>query len=792
MSDLKLQITKTNKYQTNNFPYQYENISKISNKYQRIKIPAKEYKNNILKDPNERNYKRGSPFLKFSPFENQELFVNSKGNVEYIYHNEDYNESEDDFYQRNSDIYLRKRNYENLNKCQNEKYPLSNKKIYQIYYSKEILNTQPNTCKKIVKYLSPESKNGNHKKIRYKNEYDYRWKNQKNNTYNNSNENIMTNMKTSNTTVNIYSNNVENTSNYSNKNERIYSNINSKSSNYNNNSIDNNAILNKNNKGGNRRTFSYNDKSKKNQNTKRNTTTKLFLFKNNRDYSNIENEFIKSKSFDGKYLKMQNSQNLQIIQDEKLYQILLPIPPNEIDYNCNFSIPRDNLRKRKKNNNNYSSNIKNRPIMNNDIDDKESNNSQKNFNTNMTYSKKLIKKNKINKEDFIINNFSLNIKETGRKFQNEMKIIKTDLNYYEGKTRNWNDIIKPNNEPYFTIERLKNKEKNLSENNVQKFCYKGKIVRNWNSTNDKQKMDNICIYKNKNSKNINLFKQKGAFFTIKGKGKNWNNILVIQQEINHNIEPNINENKKIIKKKKMVEYEVNLRYTEKISNIKKKTLYRESLTNREIFIKNKNENEYNENIEGSSINEESQNLESPSPQNKMRSEYREQIILYNTKYQGKIPIKSENNSVNDYNFQKSNSEIHVEENEMDQSQSNKSNIYRSQKLHIDYIFKNDFNSSIKNNKDEKSKTFIKQINYSEVKPESSVEMDYDINFPEPDKLNQIKKRESEHSNLTENLGSLKENVENINIHNSSLVIKDNNLNKKIISRSSMREENADN
>ena len=351
MSDLKLQITKTNKYQTNNFPYQYENISKISNKYQRIKIPAKEYKNNILKDPNERNYKRGSPFLKFSPFENQELFVNSKGNVEYIYHNEDYKESEDDFYQRNSDIYLRKRNYENLNKCQNEKYPLSNKKIYQIYYSKEILNTQPNTCKKIVKYLSPESKNGNHKKIRYKNEYDYRWKNLKNYTYNNSNENIITNMKTNNTTVNIYSNNVENTSNYSNKNERIYSNINSKSSNYNNKYIENNAILNKNNKGGNRRTFSYNDKSKKNQNTKRNTTTKLFLFKNNRDYSNIENEFIKSKSFDGKYLKMQNSQNLQIIQDEKLYQILLPIPPNEIDYNCNFAIPRDNLRKRNKNNN---------------------------------------------------------------------------------------------------------------------------------------------------------------------------------------------------------------------------------------------------------------------------------------------------------------------------------------------------------------------------------------------------------------------------------------------------------
>jgi len=166
MSDLKLQITKTNKYQTNNFPYQYKNISKISNKYQRINIPVKEYKNNILKDPNERNYKRGSPFLKFSPFENQEFFVNSKGNVEYIYHNEDCKESDDDFYQNNSNIYLRKRNYENLSKYQNEKCPLSNNKVYQIYYSKEILNTQPNTCKKIVKYLSPESKNGNHKKNR--------------------------------------------------------------------------------------------------------------------------------------------------------------------------------------------------------------------------------------------------------------------------------------------------------------------------------------------------------------------------------------------------------------------------------------------------------------------------------------------------------------------------------------------------------------------------------------------------------------------------------------------------
>ena len=144
MSDLKLQITKTNKYQSNNFPYKYKKITNISDKYQRINIPINKYKSNIINDYNMRNYKRGSPFLKFSPFENQEFFVNSKGNVEYICHNEEYKESEDDFYQRNSDIYLRKRNYENLNKYQNEKYPLSNKKIYQIYYSKEILNTQPN------------------------------------------------------------------------------------------------------------------------------------------------------------------------------------------------------------------------------------------------------------------------------------------------------------------------------------------------------------------------------------------------------------------------------------------------------------------------------------------------------------------------------------------------------------------------------------------------------------------------------------------------------------------------
>ena len=465
MSDLKLQISKQNNYQPNNLPYNFKKISKVSNKYKRINIPHKEYNKKYINSFKKKNYLIGSPYLKFLPFENQEIFVNSRGNFEYICHNEDYKENEDDFYQKNSDIYLHKGNFVDLHNYEVGNQNLKKNKVYQIYYSNEILNTQPNTCKKIVKYLSPEPKNENHKKVRYKKKYENMVNDLKSNTCNNSNEKIITNMKTNNTTVNIYSNNVGNISNSSYKNEQINSNINSRYSNLNRKYLYNNEMLNINNKDDNKRTFSYNNSSSKNQIKKRNTTTKLFLFKNNRDYIDIENEFRKSKSFDGKYLKMQNSQNLQIIQDEKLYQILLPIAPNEIDYNCNFQIPKDNLRRRNKNIND-SSNIKNEQFIDDNINEKENNNNQEKINNNLTYSKKRIKKNKINKEDFIINNFSLSIKETGRKFQDEMKIINTDLNYYEGKSKNWNDIIKPNNEPYFTIERQKNKGKNLSENKV--------------------------------------------------------------------------------------------------------------------------------------------------------------------------------------------------------------------------------------------------------------------------------------------------------------------------------------
>ena len=782
MSDLKLQISKQNKYQSNNLPSNLKKISKVSNKYKRINIPHKEYNKKYINSFKKKNYRIASPYLKFLPFENQEFFVNSKGNFEYICHNEDYKENENDFYQNNSDFYLHKGNFVDLHNYEVENQNLKINKVYQIYYSNEILNTQPNTCKKIVKYLSPEPKNENHKKVRYKSKYENMENDLKSNTYNNSNEKIITNMKTNNTTVNIYSNNVGNISNSSYKNEQINSNINSRYSNLNRKYLYNNEMLN----------------SSKNQIKKRNTTTKLFLFKNNRDYTDIEDEFRKSKSFDGKNLKMQNSQNLQIIQDEKLYQILLPIAPNEIDYNCNFQIPKDNLRRRNKNIID-SSNTKNEQFIDDNINEKENNNNQEKINNNLTYSKKRIKKNKINKEDFTINKFSLSIKETGRKFQDEMKIVNTDLNYYEGKSRNWNDIIKPNNEPNFTIERQINKGKNLSENKVEKFCYKGKIKNNWNTTNNKQLMDNICFYKNKNLKKINLHQQKNVFFTINGVGKNWNNNLVNTEEINVILTANIDENKKINKKEKMSEYElsqkfsdeeiiVNPKYMEDKSKINKEYLYRQSITNKLIFKKNKKEYEFGINTEGSSNNEENQKSEYSSPQNKMRNEYREQIILSNPKYEGNISIRSKNNFNNNFNR---NSEILVEENEMSQSESNKSNIYRSQKLHVEYIFKKDFNSSINNYKDEKSKTFLKQMKYGEVKKESSVDLDYNINFPDPDQLNQYQ-RESESSNLTENLGALKENIENINIHNSNKVINDNNLNKQFFSKHLMRITNNEN
>ena len=51
--------------------------------------------------------------------------------------------------------------------------------------------------------------------------------------------------------------------------------------------------------------------------------------------NNIERN---NQSYDKEDLIMQNEQNIQVIQDKKLLQILVPIPPNQIDYACDLKI----------------------------------------------------------------------------------------------------------------------------------------------------------------------------------------------------------------------------------------------------------------------------------------------------------------------------------------------------------------------------------------------------------------------------------------------------------------------
>ena len=91
-----------------------------------------------------------------------------------------------------------------------------------------------------------------------------------------------------------------------------------------------------NDKDENKRSFLDDYKYMKDQYLKRNTKTKLYVFKINKNYKEEEYNFIKSKSFDKKNLKIQNSQNIQIINKDKLYQILILISNYEIDYNCKF------------------------------------------------------------------------------------------------------------------------------------------------------------------------------------------------------------------------------------------------------------------------------------------------------------------------------------------------------------------------------------------------------------------------------------------------------------------------
>ena len=293
------------------------------------------------------------------------------------------------------------------------------------------------------------------------------------------------------------------------------------------------------------RTFSYDNSINK----RSSTNTKIFLSDHSRAYEDLEYEFMRHKSFDKRYLKMQNSQNMQILQEEKLYQILLPIPPNEIDYICDFEIKSEINNDYIENKTTKNINIKTTEI----ISEKEINtNNNKNNNfikRNIKYKKntswrKSNSPNKIKNKDLKIANFSLNFNETSRKFKGEMIIENTGLNY-ERSPRKWNDVLQLKSNKPLSIERGKKEPKVLSEASVEKLTYKGKIMsqnnnKNWNQINNKENVEKIILIPKRPNKIIS--KQKKELFTIPGQEKHWNDLILKKDGNNFVIKSNGNQN----------------------------------------------------------------------------------------------------------------------------------------------------------------------------------------------------------------------------------------------------------
>ena len=225
------------------------------------------------------------------------------------------------------------------------------------------------------------------------------------------------------------------------------------------------------------RPFSFDNKNKK---RKTQNTKELFITDNSRINNNLEYELNRNKSFDGKCLKMQNSQNLQILQEEKLYQIIIPIPPNETDHACHFQISPVKKKEKEKENKNI---IEESEII-----------TRKIFKKNIKQGKKTswIKSTSPKKENS--ENLSKNSEESNRKFKGQMQIEKNVLNF-ERTPRNWNSQLK--NEHQFSIEVKREKEKILSPTKAEKISIEG-IKKNFNDLIIKNENNDLVIKSNVN------------------------------------------------------------------------------------------------------------------------------------------------------------------------------------------------------------------------------------------------------------------------------------------------------
>ena len=299
----------------------------------------------------------------------------------------------------------------------------------------------------------------------------------------------------------------------------------------------------------------------------------------NKNY-NIEST---NRSFDKEDLKMQNAQNMQVLQrGKKLLQILVPIPPNEIDYPCGLQINGSSkkkytleeineIRKRKKM-------IEETEIIKKKAKEKENLEKQKIIKINKSQIKKpnwnetneFTKTNKISIENtkkdenkinnlkeknlkkpkkLDIENFAINIADNGRKFRGEMTVENNSIKYEkkpkdpntklllspnqrinlkaEYPKRDWNNITKPISGRPLSIEK-KNKPV-LMERSVEKLSLRANSPRkDWNKCNNERKEVNINLYENK--KKPYLSKERVQPFEIIGKEKDWNIITSRESE----------------------------------------------------------------------------------------------------------------------------------------------------------------------------------------------------------------------------------------------------------------------
>ena len=278
-----------------------------------------------------------------------------------------------------------------------------------------------------------------------------------------------------------------------------------------------------------------------------------------------------NQSYDKEDLKMQNAQNMQVIQDEKMLQILVPIPPNRIDYACDLEISGrrkkkytleeiKEIRRRKKiieenkiiNKKEEESKIKIKNIrvkkpnwnltneeikanklsyenkINKDIKGNENFNENKVIDNNKLHEIKVIKekskekqkmKIKNKQKEYNIEKFNINISDDGRKFRGEMNIEKNKLEFEKQvKDPNSNLLLTSKEEIMLNADYPKRDWNSITrpisgrplsiESKKKKILLERRVEKLSLQGNSKPQNDwNICNNEKKEV-NINLYQKK--------------------------------------------------------------------------------------------------------------------------------------------------------------------------------------------------------------------------------------------------------------------------------------------